>query len=164
MNGRDLGKIVALLLAPVFAAPLAVVAQMEKPEAKPAAKAPAKPAAGEKKAEAPKKAADQTAKPEAKPKPEAAKKKPAPLSRKAAERRYQEGIALEKKRDEKGALTAYLAAGEAGHGLAQKRLGEIYEKGNSATRRDYDIALRWYEKARKQGVEIPKPHTFQKGH
>ena len=79
------------------------------------------------------------------------------LSRDAAEKQYQQARALEKKGDNKGALAAYLAAGEAGHGYAQKRLGEIYERGNSATNRDYDIALRWYEKARAQGIEIPKP-------
>ena len=90
----------------------------------------------------------------AKPKPAAKKKK---LSREAAEKQYQQARALEKKGDNKGALVAYLAAGEAGHGYAQKRLGEIYERGNSATKRDYDTALRWYEKARAQGIEIPKP-------
>src|SRR5690348_12960292 len=56
------------------------------------------------------------------------------LTKKQVERRYQEAKVLESKGDEKGALRAYLAAGEAGHGLAQKRLGEIYEKGNSATK------------------------------
>ena len=94
--------------------------------------------------------------------PPAKKKKPV-LSKEAAEKRYQEARAMESKGNEKGALQAYLAAGEAGHGLAQKRLGEIYEKGNSATKRDYDTALRWYEKARAQGIEIPKPIAIQKG-
>jgi TPR repeat protein len=91
------------------------------------------------------------------------KKAPAP-DRKAAERHYRRAKGLEKKGDERGAFAAYLAAGNAGHGLAQKRLGEIYEKGNSATRRDYDTALRWYEKARAQGIAIPKPITLQRGH
>lgn len=159
MSARDWGKIVVLLLALVFAAPPAVVAQTEKPEAKPAAKAPAKPAAGGKKAEA-----DAKAKPKPKRKAKGAAKKKPTLSKEEAERKYHEGVALEKKRDEKGALTAYLAAGEAGHGLAQKRLGEIYEKGNSATRRDYDTALRWYDKARKQGIEVPKPIVLKGGH
>lgn len=96
---------------------------------------------------------DATAKPKA-PAKKAAKKQ---LSRDAAEKQYQHARVLEKKGDEKGALVAYLAAGDAGHGYAQKRLGEIYERGNSATKRDYDVALRWYEKARAQGIEIPKP-------
>jgi len=94
-----------------------------------------------------------------------ARKKKAPiLDKKAAERQYRRAQALEKKGDEKAALAAYLDAGKAGHGLSQKRLGEIYEKGNSATRRDYDAALRWYERARAQGIEIPKPITLQRGH
>lgn len=90
-----------------------------------------------------------------------AKKKPT-LDRKAAENQYQQARAMEGKGDERGAFKAYLAAGESGHGLAQKRLGEIYEKGNAATRRDYDTALRWYEKARAQGIEIPKPIALKK--
>jgi len=107
--------------------------------------------------------ADEAATKDASPAParKAAKKKPQ-LSKEAAERRYRQAMTMEKGGDDKGALVAYLAAGESGHGLAQKRLGEIYEKGNSATRRDYDTALRWYEKARAQGVEIPKPITIQK--
>lgn len=89
-----------------------------------------------------------------------AKKRPT-LSREAAEKQYQLGLELDKKGDAKGAHAAYLAAGESGHGLAQKRLGEIYEKGNRAVKRDYDTALRWYEKARAQGIEIPKPIVQQ---
>lgn len=89
-------------------------------------------------------------------------KKKLTLDRKAAENQYQQAKAMEGRGDERGAFKAYLAAGESGHGLAQKRLGEIYEKGNSATRRDYDTALRWYERARAQGIEIPKPITYQK--
>lgn len=89
-----------------------------------------------------------------------AKKRPT-LSREEAEKRYQLGLELDKKGDAKGAHAAYLAAGESGHGLAQKRLGEIYEKGNRAVKRDYDTALRWYEKARAQGIEIPKPIVQQ---
>lgn len=92
------------------------------------------------------------------PAPPAAKAPPAPLlSTEQAERSYQEGLALEGKGDEQGALKAFLAAGESGHGLAQRKLGEIYDKGNGATPRDYETALRWYTRARAQGVEIPKP-------
>lgn len=93
-------------------------------------------------------------------KPRAKKQRPT-LSREAAEKQYQLGLELDKKGDAKGAHAAYLAAGESGHGLAQKRLGEIYEKGNRAVKRDYDTALRWYEKARAQGIEIPKPIVQQ---
>ena len=56
-------------------------------------------------------------------------------------------------------MTAYLAAGEAGNGMAQKRLGDIYNTGNAVVRRDYETALKWYQKARAQGIEIPKPIT-----
>jgi FimV-like protein len=72
-------------------------------------------------------------------------------------RRYRDGLALERKGDEQGALRAFLEAGEAGHGLAQRRLGQIYDKGNSVVQRDYQEALRWYQKAREQGIEIDKP-------
>lgn len=82
---------------------------------------------------------------------------PSLLSPEQAEARYREGVALEHKGDDRGALQAFLAAGESGHGLAQKRLGEIYDKGNAAVPRDYQSALRWYQRAREQGVNLPKP-------
>ena len=72
-------------------------------------------------------------------------------------RRYREGLALERRGDEQGALTAFQEAGESGHGLAQRRLGQIYDKGNSVVQRDYQTSLKWYQKAREQGVEIGKP-------
>ena len=75
----------------------------------------------------------------------------------AATKRYQEGVALERRGDHQGALAAYLEAGEAGNGLAQRRLGQIYDKGNTVTQRDYQTALKWYQKAREQGVEMDKP-------
>ena len=128
MEGRSLGRIAALLLAPMLVAPFPEVAEAQSVETKQARKS---------------------------------KAKKATLSREEAEKRYQQAQALEKQGDQKGALTAYLAAGEAGHGFAQKRLGEIYEKGNSAVKRDYDTALRWYEKARAQGIEVPKPIVHQ---
>ena len=56
-------------------------------------------------------------------------------------------------------MAAFLAAGDAGHGPAQKRLGDLYNTGNAVLKRDYETALRWYQKAREQGVEIPKPLT-----
>ncbi|HEY8240851.1 MAG TPA: FimV/HubP family polar landmark protein [Kiritimatiellia bacterium] len=95
-----------------------------------------------------------------KPASVAASAKPAattPASREEAARRYREGQALERKGDDHGALKAYLEAGEAGNGLAQRRLGQIYDKGNSAVQRDYQASLKWYQKAREQGVEIDKP-------
>lgn len=71
--------------------------------------------------------------------------------------RYQEGLALERKGDERGALSAFLEAGEGGYGLAQRKLGQIYDKGNSAVKRDLQASIRWYQKAREQGVPIDKP-------
>jgi FimV-like protein len=97
-------------------------------------------------------------------KPAAVPAKPAPkpaavppAGGEEASRRYREGQALERKGDDAGALKAYLEAGEAGHGLAQRRLGQIYDKGNTVVQRDYQTSLKWYQKAREQGVEIDKP-------
>ena len=73
--------------------------------------------------------------------------------------RFEEGIKLERAGDLQAAMTAFLAAGEAGNGTAQKRLGDIYNTGNAVVRRDYETALKWYQKARAQGIEIPKPIT-----
>jgi FimV-like protein len=82
---------------------------------------------------------------------------PVPVGQEEAARRYREGQALEHKGDDQGALKAYLEAGEAGYGLAQRKLGQIYDKGNTAVQRDYQTSLKWYQKARDQGVEIDKP-------
>jgi pilus assembly protein FimV len=96
-------------------------------------------------------------KPSTVPPPKPARAAAGSLSREDAARRYQDGQALEHKGDHQGALLAYLEAGESGHALAQKRLGEIYDKGSPATPRDYQESLRWYEKARAQGVQMSKP-------
>jgi len=96
----------------------------------------------------------------AKPPAPAAPAKPAAvpaLGRDEAARRYREAQALERNGDEQGAFRAYLESGEAGNGLAQRRLGQIYDKGNTAVPRDYQASLKWYQKAREQGVEIDKP-------
>lgn len=74
-----------------------------------------------------------------------------------AMRRYQDGLALERKGDDQGALKAFLEAGEGGYGLAQRKLGQIYDSGNSAVRRDLQASIVWYQKARAQGVPIDKP-------
>jgi TPR repeat protein len=66
-------------------------------------------------------------------------------------------LALERKGDHAGAFKAFLEAGEAGNGLAQRRLGEIYDTGSPAVKHDYQASLKWYQKAREQGIEIPKP-------
>jgi TPR repeat protein len=92
-----------------------------------------------------------------KPATVAPKPPPVPLGQEQAARRYQDGLALERKGDDQGAFKAFLESGEAGYGPAQRRLGQIYDKGNSAVQRDYQASLRWYQKAREQGVEIEKP-------
>lgn len=74
-----------------------------------------------------------------------------------AMRRYQEGLDLERKGNDHGALKAFLESGEAGYGLAQRKLGQIYDRGNSAVGRDLQASILWYQKARAQGVEIDKP-------
>lgn len=74
-----------------------------------------------------------------------------------AARRYREGLSMERRGDHQAALAAFLDAGEAGNGEAQRKLGQIYDKGNTAVQRDYQSALRWYQKARAQGVEMDKP-------
>lgn len=79
------------------------------------------------------------------------------LTAKEAAARYQDGLELERKGDLQGAMAAFLKAGESGHGLAQRKLGQIYDSGNSVVPRDYQTSLKWYEKARLQGVKIDKP-------
>lgn len=106
-------------------------------------------------------AAPQTpaAPPVAAAKPSVAPQKPPPVpaGKEDAARRFQEAQAMERSGNHKGALEAYLVSAEAGYGPAQRRLGEIYDKGSPAAARDYQQSLRWYEKARSQGVDIPKP-------
>jgi len=75
----------------------------------------------------------------------------------AAARRYSEALEFEKSGKHDDALKAFLEAGENGHGQAQLRLGQIYDRGNSSVKRDYQTALFWYGKAREQGVAVPKP-------
>jgi len=80
-----------------------------------------------------------------------------PLAAEAAAKRYREGLGMERRGDHQGALAAFLEAGEAGNGLAQRKLGQIYDNGNAVVPRDYQSALKWYQKAREQGVDIDKP-------
>lgn len=80
-----------------------------------------------------------------------------PPALEAAAKRYREGLVLERRGDHQGALAAFLEAGEAGNGMAQRKLGQIYDQGNTVVQRDYQSALKWYQKAREQGVEMDKP-------
>ena len=108
-----------------------------------------------------KESSQQKAKPKPKAKAEEASKPQSKPS--VSDQRYREAQELERKGEHRAALKAYLDAGNAGHGQAQRRLAEIYDRGTPAVKRDYDAALRWYEKARAQGVVVPKPHAFTKG-
>jgi TPR repeat protein len=72
-----------------------------------------------------------------------------------AARRHAAALALEQRGDERGAFTAYLAAAEEGYPPAQRRLGEIYDSGNSAVKRNYEESIRWYQKAREGGEDVP---------
>ena len=74
--------------------------------------------------------------------------------------RHLEGLALLDRGDERAAFCAFLEAGEAGYAPAQRRLAEIYSKGNAAVQRDFAASTRWYRIAREQGEVIPRPHTY----
>ncbi len=91
------------------------------------------------------------------PTPPKPRPSPAALTPDQAAQRMREGLQFEKSGDLAAAMTAYLAAGESGNGEAQKKLGDIYNSGNALVKRDYETALKWYQKARVQGVDIPKP-------
>ena len=79
------------------------------------------------------------------------------MSSEAAAQRHVDGLAFEHRGDEKGAFVAFLDAAEQGYPPAQRRLGEIYDSGNSAVKRDYEESIRWYQKAREGGEDIPSP-------
>jgi len=82
------------------------------------------------------------------------------LSRRDAEARYLEGLDLDRRGNPLRALNAYLEAAESGHGPAQKKLGDLYGTGNEVVQRDYETSLRWYSKAREQGIHVPKPFSY----
>jgi TPR repeat protein len=79
------------------------------------------------------------------------------LTLRMAAKRYEQGVMYERKQDYRAALVAYDESGQSGYGPAQKKLGDFYGTGNEAVVRDYETALKWYEKARDQGVAIPVP-------
>jgi TPR repeat protein len=74
--------------------------------------------------------------------------------------RYDSARELERSGDWGGALQAYHEAAAGGHGPAQKRLGDIYGNGKGSTERDYETSLRWYQRAREKGEEIPLPFSY----
>jgi TPR repeat protein len=78
-----------------------------------------------------------------------------PGAQESSARRHAAGVALERRGDDAGAFIAFLEAAEAGHPPAQRKLGEIYDSGNTVVERDYQAAIRWYEKAREGGEVLP---------
>lgn len=83
-----------------------------------------------------------------------------------AEQHYRAAQALEGSRDMFFAFTSYVEAAKLGHGLAQRRLGELYDHDMSGfVQRDLQESMRWYERARlsqvdvrRQGSRMPKQH------
>ena len=80
-----------------------------------------------------------------------------------AEQRYRDGVNAEGAKDHKGAFDAYLEAGELGHALAEMRLGELYDRGSPAVKRDMQESARWFQRARDQGAPVRKPETRSVG-
>ena len=77
------------------------------------------------------------------------------------EARYQEGLNLERRGDLRAAVDAYREAADSGHGMAQRKLGDIYGTGKDGVERDYESSLRWYTRTRDQGIDIPnKPFVY----
>jgi serine/threonine-protein kinase len=68
---------------------------------------------------------------------------------------FQQARSLEGEGRYAEAVRLYKQAANAGHGPASKRLGEIYLKGAKGVSRDYAESVRWYAKARQQGMDIP---------
>ena len=73
--------------------------------------------------------------------------------------RYSDARLLERSGQWDAAMEAYMEAAAGGHGPAQKRLGDIYGSGQGV-QRDYETSLRWYQRAREQGEEIPLPFSY----
>ena len=84
----------------------------------------------------------------------------APASLVTVVQRHVEGITLAHSGDDKGAFIAFLDAAEHGYPPSQRRLGEIYDSGNTAVKRDYEESIRWYQKAREGGEQIPPPKSY----
>jgi TPR repeat protein len=84
-----------------------------------------------------------------------------PLGRQEAEARYRDGLDLARARAGQAALIAFQEAADSGYGMAQRKLGDIYGTGYDGFERDYETSLRWYQRARNQGIEIPnKPFRY----
>ena len=70
---------------------------------------------------------------------------------------YRAGLALEKSKDMFYAFNTYIYAAKLGHGRAQLRLGQLYDRDFSGfVRHDLQESAQWYEKARESQVDVPK--------
>ena len=85
------------------------------------------------------------------------------VTQKTPVQKYQDGLTLERADRYAEAFEAFLQAGEAGYGPAQRKLANIYDRGNRVINRDYQSAIRWYERARQQGEDLPRPPAPIKG-
>ena len=86
---------------------------------------------------------------------------PAPTDTAAA--RYQDGVRLQAKGDERGAFMAFLESAEGGYAPAQRRMGEIYDSSRGAVVRDYPESIRWYQRAREGGEPVPQQKPRMQG-
>lgn len=67
-----------------------------------------------------------------------------------AEKYYQKGKEAAKEKAYEDAISWYRKAAEQGHGGAESRIGDFYEKG-WGVKKDYKLAFQWYRKAAKHG-------------
>lgn len=80
---------------------------------------------------------------------------PHPEHDSSPERLAQQARVMEQTGRYSDALRLYRLAANAGYGPASMRLGELYMTGVQEVRRDYAEAVRWYAKAREQGMPVP---------
>jgi TPR repeat protein len=88
---------------------------------------------------------------------------PAPAPTESAAARYQDGLRLQAKGDERGAFLAFLESAEGGYPPAQRRMGEIYDSSKGAVVRNYPESIRWYQKAREAGEPVPQQKPRMQG-
>jgi TPR repeat protein len=75
-----------------------------------------------------------------------------------AEQHFRTGLTLEKSKDMPHAFVSYVEAAKLGHGLAQYRLGQLYDRDiTNSVDRDVQESVKWYQKARENQVNVPKP-------
>lgn len=82
-----------------------------------------------------------------------------PMALERAARLHAEGLAMERRDDDKGAFIAFDEAANGGYGPSQRKLGELYDHGTPAVPRDYELSIRWYDRARESGEDIPSPRS-----